>query len=236
MDAQTYQIIARSNDSIHLYPNVIGSAIKSVIPNGKAETPNYRMIKKTLDTKESILFVEFINVVDKFLVTYETDLETPGKFTTRVHSLTNVFKSIHRVNAIYLEGEYLGMGIQVYQRPLNFKDVIIIDGINLQLPIKIIEIDAAVQLIMQNEEQKRKEAAAVNVTQEMIDDANDYLCEYYIAYLVHNKSFNQNYATEVREKFDQEKMNTLIQTLTKEQLKYIIREVNAQQECGKYSL
>lgn len=55
----------------------------------------------------------------------------------KTYSFDDVYNSVRRENAILLKGELLGMKIEIYQRPLNFKDIVSIDGFEFPSPIKI---------------------------------------------------------------------------------------------------
>lgn len=132
----TYTILSSENSEIKLYPNHLGSSIKSIIPGTVSKT-NYRLIQKTEKSKSSYIFVEFVNILDKYLVSYETDMVTPGVWAMKTYSFEDIYDACKRQNAIYFEGTLLGMKIEIYQRPDNFNDVIVIDGIESMSPIKI---------------------------------------------------------------------------------------------------
>jgi len=199
MSAQTYEVYARSNDTIKLYANALGAAAKALIPGAAPVVPSYRMIKKTENGKESILFLDFVNIADKFIVSYETDMVTPGKFITKTHSVIDLYKGLTRVNAIYLEGEYMSMKVEAYQRPLPYKDIFIIDGIQLQLPVKLVEV-----------ENKLVEAAAKEVNQlviteeELLELAKDPANIAYVALEMKSQTFNRDYSDECKRIFNAE--------------------------------
>lgn len=222
MSAQTYTIISRNNqDTIKMYPNNLGKAIKSIIPGSNDDGPNYLLIKKELDGKESLLFVELTKEEKKILTTYETDLATPGKWTTQVYTLLDVYKQMKRENAIYLKGKIIGIDVEMHQRPLNFQDLIIIDGIEFASPVKLTVVEES---IIQNElqkaqveekqaqaeqkraqaEQKRAQDEQKRAQCEMFDkqkqkksNVDPTANEYYIAYLISTKQFDENKDKEV---------------------------------------
>lgn len=140
--AQEYTVISRNNDTIKLYPNLLGKAIKALVPGTSTEAPpEYRLIKKVQDGKESYLYVEFSKQIEKLFVAYETDMITPGKWDVHIYTAGDVYKCMHRVNAILLQGEIMGMPIEIYQRPANFQDRISIDNVEFSMPIKVAVIE-----------------------------------------------------------------------------------------------
>ena len=69
LNSQTYTIISRNNqDSILLFPNNAGAALKSFassLPGAKKESePLKFLIKKVENGKESLIFVDFVNTLD----------------------------------------------------------------------------------------------------------------------------------------------------------------------------
>ena len=100
MSAQSYTIISRSNDTIRLFPNKLGDAVKSIIPGKTDEESHYRLIEKDVDGKKSLIFVEFTQVLDKIFVTYETDLVNNGKWIIATFSYIDIFNSVKRDIAV----------------------------------------------------------------------------------------------------------------------------------------
>ena len=41
------------------------------------------------------------------------------------------------MNDIYLKGSLLGMSVEIFQRPLDFQDIVNVDGYEFPLPFKI---------------------------------------------------------------------------------------------------
>ena len=138
--AQTYTIVSRSNDTIKMFRNALGdgaSALKSMLPGSKSEAPQYRLIKKSHQGKESLIFVDFTKISDKILVAYETDMVTPGEWQVTTISYSDLYNAVTRRDAIYLNGEILGMKVEMFQRPSLYDDRAIIDGIEFSLPVKL---------------------------------------------------------------------------------------------------
>lgn len=189
--AQTYKVISRSNDTIRLHPNKVGDALKSVIPGSQPITGHYRLIEKIEDGKESLLFVDFTQTLDKVFVTYETDMIHAGVWKVSTYNFEDLIGATERVNAILLKGELFGMIIEVYQRPDMYKDVINIDGIEMDLPVKVqlIEPNLNSRSLIKMTERER-ELSRFNLTEEdtaaMADKAN----ECYVAYLLISRHFN----------------------------------------------
>ncbi|MCQ2348717.1 MAG: hypothetical protein MJZ65_05980 [Paludibacteraceae bacterium] len=139
------------------------------------------------------------------------------------------------MNAIYLEGNYLGMKVQAYQRPVPYKDVFVVDGITIQLPIKITEVDAVLLADKQKEDARQKKISSLGLTPEILDDAAQFKCEYYVAYLLTTNNFNHIYIDEVRQLYNQTKINFIMSNYTEAQQAFIIKSVEADKECSKYA-
>ena len=192
--AQTYTIISRSNDTIRLQSNKLGEVLKSVAP-GKANDldENYRLIEKIENGKKSLLFIEFTQVLDKVFVSYETDMIHAGDWMVKTYSFSDIFNSIKRVNAIYLKGELLGMNIEIFQRPDNFKDIINIDGIEFPSPIKVLAFETKItQEIQHKENEITKELYRLGLTEKDIEATKGKANECYIAYLAISGNFNSS--------------------------------------------
>ena len=101
IQAQTYTVISRSNDTILLHPNKLGDALKSALPGGGA-AENYRLIEKVDGDNKSLLFVDFMQVLDKVFVTYETDLVHAGEWQVETYSFDNIYYAVKRENAFLL--------------------------------------------------------------------------------------------------------------------------------------
>ena len=189
--AQTYKIISRSNDTIRLQSNKLGDAMKSIVP-GRAELDdNYRLIEKEENGKRSLLFVEFTQVLDKVFVTYETDLIHAGDWIIRAYSFNDIFNSVKRKDAILLKGELLGMNIEIYQRPDNFKDIISIDGIEFPSPIKVLAFETKIaQEIQSKKQEKYGDLMKLGLTEEDVVNTTGKANECYIAYLLISGNFN----------------------------------------------
>ena len=150
-NAQSYTIISRSNDTIRLQTIKLGDAIKSIVPGKNSEIEeNYRLIERVYNGKKSLIFVEFTQALDKIFITYETDLIHAGDWKVWTYSFSDLFKAMKRENAIFLKGQLLGMDIEIYQRPDNFKDIINIDVIECRSPIKVQLFESKITQEIQN--------------------------------------------------------------------------------------
>lgn len=190
LSAQKYTIISRNNpDTIKLYPNALskaaGSALKGVVPGSPSEEvgPHNFLIKKEYKGKESLLFVEFSQNELKMLSSYETDLITPGKWETKIYTLRDIYACLKRENAIFLQGDILGIHVEMFQRPANFQDRISVDGIEFASPLKITILDEA---RLQAQPQSSHENNLNSSVSHSEPTANDY----YIAYLMKSRKFN----------------------------------------------
>ena len=190
VNAQTYTIVSRSNDTIRLQSNKLGEAMKSIVPGkNTGMEDNYRLIEKNDNGKKSLLFVEFAQILEKIFVTYETDLLHAGDWTVRAYGFVDIFNSVKRENAILLKGNLLGMPIEIYQRPDNFKDIINIDGIEFPSPIKVQAFETK---IMQEEKNKDLDVFRLRLTEEDIKNAKGKANECFIAYLLVSGKFDQS--------------------------------------------
>lgn len=186
LSAQTYTLISRNNeDTIKLFSNVLGKAIKNIIPGSKEEGPHNFLIKKEFKGKESLLFVEFSQDEKKILTSYETDLETPGKWDTKIYTLYDIYTQLKRENAIFLHGEIIGLKVEFHQRPANFQDRLSIDGYEFPSPIKIVVLDETRKLA--EEKSQSASSSELFVIEEQRNPTAD---EYYVAYLICTKRFN----------------------------------------------
>ena len=156
--AQTYTIVSRDNETIRMVPNALGasaSALKSLIPGSTSEAPQYRLIKKTYQGKESLIFVDFTKILDKILVAYEADMETPCEWQVTTISYSDLYNAVTRRNAIYLSGEILGMKVEMFQRPpVIWEDIVNIDGVEFPLPLKICVYESELAQKLEKEAQK----------------------------------------------------------------------------------
>jgi hypothetical protein len=189
-NAQTFKIISRSNDTIRLQSNKLGDALKSVVPNKSSEVDNnYRLIEKIENNKKSLLFVEFTQVLDKIFVTYETDLIHAGDWSIKAYSFADIFNSVKRENAILLKGQLLGMDIDIFQRPDNFKDIIRIDGIEFPSPVKVLVFENKITQEIQN---KKNDMVKIALIEEDINQTKGKANECYIAYLLLTQKFDKS--------------------------------------------
>ena len=205
LNAQTYTIVSRSNDTIKMFRNTLGdasSALKSMLPGSKSEAPEYRLIKKTYQGKESMIFVDFTKVLDKILVAYETDMITPGEWTMTTISFSDLYNAVTRRDAIYLSGEILGMKVEMFQRPpVIWEDLVRIDGIEFPLPLKLATYES--DLV-------QKAAKEVGM-----EDAN----KAYIAYLIKAQLFNYlKYQKEIEEIYNMDEIMQLVRNTSEKEL------------------
>lgn len=223
-NAQTYTIVSRGNDTIKLQSNKIGDALKNVVPGKSTDIENnYRLIEKTWNGKKSLLFVEFTQVLDKVFVAYETDLIHAGDWSVSPVSFSDIYASLKRENAILLKGELLGMKIEVYQRPDNFKDIINIDGIEFPSPIKVNVIENKIaEEIQSKKNEKSAELLKLSLRETDVEQTKGKANECYIAYLLKMGSFNkavdrtlmndlcnQDDVAELGKKYNEEQLNYL---------------------------
>lgn len=230
MSAQTYTVISRSNDTIKMYPNALGAAassLKSIIPGSKAETPQYRLIKKVYQGKESLIFVDFTKILDKILVAYETDMATPGEWQTTTISYEDLYNEVVRENAIYLRGKILGMQVEMFQRPSPYEDMVNIDGIEFPLPLKLAVYESELAKKIEKAKEKALEQENKRLEQEAKNQEKDALLrelsqkdenKAFIALIIKSQQYKKSYASEISKYFQNEEIQKLIQNYTIEQL------------------
>ncbi len=191
-NAQSYTILSRSNDTIRLHTNKLGDAIKSIAPGKNSELgENHRLIEKVDKGKKSLLFIEFTQILDKIFISYETDLVHAGDWTVQAYSFSDLFNAIKRENAILLKGQLLGMNIEIYQRPDNFKDIINIDGIEFPSPIKVQLFESKIAQEIQNQKNEINiELFKLGLTEDDVNNTSKKKNECYIAYLLSTGRFN----------------------------------------------
>ncbi len=253
MQAQKYTVISRNNqDTIKLYPNALGDAkgkavksLKTALPFGSnnTETPeeHYWLIKKEFNNQESLLFVEFQKLIDTYFVTYETDMKTAGEWDVKTYGFSDVFQAATRVNAILLEGEFLGMKIKIHQRPANFNDMIEIDNLEFPTPIKIAILESSMPAVKQEDivagfEQSSTKTKDVEISNEDIKEEeilNPNDC--YIAYLMLSEMFNQKTDKNMMsELVDKNNVKMLIKKYSADQLNQLSK--NHDKRLNKYQL
>jgi len=252
LSAQTYTVISRNNvDTIKLYPNILGEAIKTVtnmLPGAK-DVSYYCLIKKEYNGQESLLFVELSLDEKKILTAYETDLITAGKWQTKIYTLYDIYTHLKRENAIYLHGNIIGLEIEIHQRPANFQDRIIIDGIEFPAPIKMVALDETRKLVAEKEAQRlekeridaekvaekeaqrlekerieAEKAAAMNEKIKEQENAIKKLAakeenKAYIAYLLKTSQTDMAHSAEIAKYFVNEEIMALINNKSAEELK-----------------
>lgn len=228
--AQTYTIVSRSNDTIRLHANKLGDALKSALPGGGA-TENYRLIEKVDDGKKSLLFVDFVQLVDKIFVVYETDLIHAGEWQMTTYSFDSIFNAVKRVDAILLKGQLLGMDIAIFQRPNLYKDVINIDGIEFDLPLKVQVFEAKQALAeakqaqveaKQAQESKKNDFERLGLTEDDVTNMSGKANECYIAYLLMGGHFNKLEDRSLLSQLcDQNEVVSISGMYNSEQLKYL---------------
>lgn len=249
LSAQTYTIVSRNNDTIKMVPNALGSganALKSLVPGSAPITPQYRLIKKVDQGKESLIFVDFTRVLDKILVAYETDLVTPGEWKVTTISYADLYNVVTRQNAIYLSGEIFGMKVEMFQRPpVIWEDIVNIDGVEFPLPLKLAayESDLAqkAQKAAEKEQQRlEKELAAAEKNREkeaanaekaaeieakkaeqeklIIEMASKDENKAYVAYLIKAQRYDLAYVKEIKQFFSWDEIQQLMQSYSVELL------------------
>ena len=233
--AQTYKIVSRSNDTIRLQSNKLGDAMKSIVPGKSEVEDNYRLIEKDEKGIKSLLFVEFTQLLDKVFITYETDLIHSGDWIIRTYNFSDIFNSIKRVNAILLKGQLLGMNIEVYQRPDNFKDIINIDGIEFPSPIKLSVFENKLTQDIQNKKNERAtELQKLGLNEEDIKSTEGKANECYVAYLLISGSFNNSVdRTLMNDLCNQEEAMKLKTKYNEDQLKFLSKGYDSR--LNKYS-
>lgn len=221
--AQTYRIVSRSNDTIRLQSNKLGDAMKSIIPGKSEVDENYRLIEKDENGMKSFLFVEFTQILDKVLVSYETDMIHAGDWNIKAYGFSDIFNSVKRENAILLRGKLLGMNIEIYQRPDNFKDIINIDGIEFPAPIKLSVFENKLAQDLQSKiSEKNATLFKLALSEEDIKNTEGKANECYIAYLLNSNNFNNSIdRTLMNDLCDREETMKLAKMYNEEQLKYL---------------
>ena len=241
--AQSYTIISRNNiDTIKMVPNALRNgmnAAKSIIPGSSTEAPQYRLIKKVQDGKESLIFVDFVKLADKILVAYETDMVLPGEWNVTTISFEDLYNAVVRNNAISLSGSILGMKVEMYQRPpALFEDMVNIDGVEFALPIKLAAYEselakkaekAAAKELAEAEKAIAKELAIAaktandetkNAEQEklLFELADRVENQAFVALLVKTQTLKVLYMSEVKKFFPWDKLQRFVENYTEEQL------------------
>jgi hypothetical protein len=245
LSSQTYTIISRNNqDTILLFPNNAGAALKSLsssLPGAQKETePLKFLIKKVENGRESLIFVDFINTLDKYFVTYETDLNLPGKWKYTLYGFKDIYKSLTRRNAIYLEGDILGISFKIHQRPELYRDRMLIDNQTLiSCPIKIDQLEKTLtnELFQQQKEEAENLSNLLlnlGISEDVAKDAIRNPDPYFIAYLLKSGNLNPTYRDEVRTREDRDKINQLTNEFSMNQLQVMGKGCN--KEVRKYEL
>ena len=214
-----------------MHPNALGAAassLKSIIPGSNAKEHPYRLIKKVDQGKESLIFIDdFIMILDKIFIAYETDMITPGEWSTIIVSYEDLYKAVVRENAIYLKGEILGMQVEMFQRPALYEDIVKIDGIEFPLPLKLAIYESELaEKAEKAKEQAVKEAkkAAEEVKKEQEKEAllrelaQKEENKAYIALLIKMQLFDTSYKSEIIRYFPNEEIQQLINTCSIEEL------------------
>jgi hypothetical protein len=231
LGAATYTILSQNNDTIRLYSNELGESLKSLITKADAE-PNerYRLIEKNDEGKTSLIFVEITHVLDKMFVCYETDLINAGLWNVKAYGFDDVYNSVRRENAILLKGELVGMKIEIYQRPLNFKDIVNIDGFEFPSPIKISLYESNIAQGLRNQKMERnKELNLLGLTDDDIAETKDKVNECYIANLLVSGKFNSSEdKTLIKGLCNNEVVMSLTKKYNESQLKYLSNGYNTQ--------
>jgi len=238
ISAQTYTIISRSNDTIKMVPNALGasaSALKSIIPGSKAEVPQYRLIQKVHNGKESLIFVDFTKILDKILVAYETDLVTPGEWQVSTITYADLYNAVTRKDAIYLSGSILGMKVEMFQRPSMYEDIVNIDGIEFPLPLKLVTYESELAQKAQKaaeRELQRKEKELAYAEKSGLDEkqiaelAQKEENKAYIALLIKTQTLDGMYSTDITKYFPFEEIQNLVQSYTAEKLEELSKSHN----------
>lgn len=244
MSAQTYTIVSQNNeDTIKLFSNTIGKAIKNMVPGAKEEVPRYFLIKKEYEGKESLLFVEASTDEKKIFTSYETDLITPNSWNVQIYTLYDIYTQLKYENAILLRGKIIGIPVEMYLRPANFHDIINVDGFEFPSPTKITVLDETRKLAEEELEKQRRQAdsseigleqsrketipadAFKNIDKEDIIEAQKMSNDCYVAFLIKTNDFNQSASRDVLDELcDSEHIKRLISKYDTILLK----------DCGKY--
>ena len=224
LNAQTYTIVSRSNDTIKLQSNKVGDALKSIIPGKTSDIDNnFRLIEKEENGKKSLLFIEFTQVLEKIFISYETDMVHAGDWDVKTYGFSDIYSAVKRVNAILLKGNLLGMEIEIYQRPEIFKDIINIDGIEFPSPIKVQAFEnKTAQDVLAKKQEKFAEIYKLGLTEDDISSTESEANECYIAYLLLTGNFdisadrtlmtdlcNKDRAMELKAKYNEKQLEYL---------------------------
>ena len=228
LHAQTYTILTRNNqDSILLFPNNAGAALKSLasaLPGSQKESESLKfLIKKVDNGKESLIFVDFVNTLDKYFITYETDMTTPVKWSYKLYGFKDIYNSLIRKNAIYLDGSLLGISFEIHQRPELYSDMMLIDNKHwVSCPIKIDLLEKTIikDLIQQQkiEQEPISNLIALGIGEDIAKDAIKNPDPYFIAYLLKANNLNPIYRDEIRGRLDRDKINQLTRDFSMNQL------------------
>lgn len=201
-------MLSRDNAVILLESNKAGAALKNLLPGQGASTPSdslqseYRLLLKTENGKQSYVFVQFFSLLDKCIVTYETPVEQQI-WKERVYSFNDIFATLKSKNSILREGVFLGMNLQLHERPLIFSDILFIDGYKIVSPVKI--------SVLEDQIAKIEQEKAANEHQLEYD-------RYYVAYLLKSGQFDPNYKNEVFGKYGEKELQQLFTEYSSEEL------------------
>ena len=237
LSSQTYTIISRNNqDTILLFPNNAGATLKSLsssLPGAQKESESLKLlIKKVENGKESLVFIDFVNTLDKYFVTYETDMSTPVEWLYQSYGFKDIYNSLTRKNAIYLEGNLLGISFAIHQRPELYNDIICIDKTTkIAAPIKINLLEKTLEVV---EQDRLPVLIRMGISEEVAKDAIANPDPYFIAYLLKSGNLNPTYRDEVRTREDRDKINQLTNEFSMNQLQVMGKGCN--KEVRKYEL
>jgi hypothetical protein len=138
-------------------------------------------------------------------------------------SYSDLYKSVVRKNAIYLEGTVLGMKVELFQRPSQFEDIANIDGVEFALPMKLAIYEN--ELIQKAEKEKEKEMQKMEKDMKegfdehiVADLAAKEVNKAYIALLLKTQKLERSYSSDVKKYFNYSELQNLMNTLTIEQL------------------
>jgi hypothetical protein len=224
VNAQTYTIVSRSNDTIKLQSNKVGDAIKSIIPGKTSDTDNnFRLIEKEENGKKSLLFIEFTQILEKIFISYETDMVHAGDWDVKTYGFSDIYSAVKRENAILLKGNLLGMEIEIYQRPEIFKDIINIDGIEFPSPIKVQAFEnKTAQDMLDKKQEKFAEMYKLGLTEDDISSTESEANECYIAYLLLTGNFDTSAdRTLMTDLCNKDRVKELIAKYNEKQLEYL---------------
>lgn len=225
LNAQTYTIVSRSNDTIKLQSNKVGDALKSIIPGKTSDIDNnFRLIEKEENGKKSLLFIEFTQVLEKIFISYETDMVHAGDWDVKTYGFSDIYSAVKRENAILLKGDLLGMKIEIYQRPEIFKDIINIDGIEFPSPIKVqaFENKTAQDVLAKKQEKFVAEIFKLGLTENDISSTKSEANECYIAYLLLTGNFDTSAdRTLMTDLCNKDRVKELMAKYNEKQLEYL---------------